>query len=333
MTKLSAEQQNSVLHGLSAIKLNVTSSELSEESKNIVSRVLPFIILKDKNTLRAGPLEVLDSALMSIDFSNNPVIDEKARAAYKFLQKLNEKGDDSAVEGPALRLMATILAHGPREYYFKHAYSYVSKTLLKGAFNPKKKDACLAAILTLLQGRHVPGADSPYTYLPFMEMDKCKDKLLSISEGLFGQKTPLPRVNESLDLCAEILLQIGAHVGVKALHEGPLTDLLNSPHHAHVLLALRVTRRLTLPDLPLKAPRDTLEALARVLSKLSRALSELNADCPGRVDLAPVTLVDSELLTRVIDETVDQNIPLDATINAQEERALVSICAAMDSST
>jgi len=324
VTKLSAEQQNSALHGLSQIRLNVTSNELADESKNIVSRVLPFIILKDKNTLRAGPLELLDSALMSIDFSNNPVIDERAHAAYKFLHKLNEKGDDSAVEGPVLRLMATILAHGPSEYYLKRAHSFIVKTLLKGAFNPKKKDACLDAILRLLQGRHVPGVDSPYAYLPFLEMDKYKDKLMNIVEGLFGQKTPLPRMNESIDICAEILLQIGAHTGVKSLQEGPLAELFNSPHHAHVLLALRVTRRLTQPDLPLKAPRDSLDALSRALSKVSRALSELTADCPNRVDLAPLTLINSEQLTRVIDESVDQNIPLSTAISAQEERALVS---------
>jgi hypothetical protein len=242
VAKAPPDIQWSLLSGLRHLRLNLSTPDACEESKQLVSRLLPYILIKDKGLFKNVQLEVLESAFLSVDFAPHEGLVEKARAVYKFLSKLAKSEE---LDGSAYRLMATILAHGSEEYFRKHAMTFVNKILLKGVWSSRRKDVSLEALLRLLRGRYVPHLDpTPFAFAPFRHIfpDSFKECLRTIFEALFGQKNVLPRISESLDICVEILLQIGAHS--LTLLQSMITELVESGHVWYRVLALRTLRRM-----------------------------------------------------------------------------------------
>lgn len=272
VAKASPEVQGHLLSGLRNLQLNVSSNEACEESKQVLSRLLPYILLKDKGLIRSVQIDVFDSAFLSVYFAPHEGLVEKARAIYKFLAK---QAKNEEVEGSAYRLMATILAHGPDEYFRKHALTFLNKILLRNVWSARRKDAALEALLRLLRGRYVPQTDiSPFAFAPFRHNfpDSFKEILSTIFETLFTQKNVLPRMSDSLEVCVAILLQVGAHS--MTLLQSMLNELAASGHVWHHVLVLRTLRYLlddTLPSLVISITTPSTITLNTTSSTLSTA--------------------------------------------------------------
>ena len=89
---------------------------------------------------------------------------------------------------------------------------------------------------------------SPYAQCGFAgdREDRMLQRLITINSALFGQKNPLPRLGEQMDICAEIVVQIVAH-HIKFGINSVLTPLARGPVYNR-LIALHALKRILDPS-------------------------------------------------------------------------------------
>lgn len=155
--------------------------------------------------IRIIQIEALDNAFQTIDFRNPHAglerLMSKVKEVYERASKLR-KTDELA--GAALKLMTTILIHGPEHLFLDKIDNFLDKPLLKGVTeNHKKKQSHLECILKILRGRYLSPREfwRPHKNLPELDVKrKKKSKVInrrpSIEKG--SQKVPDP-LNRSTD--------------------------------------------------------------------------------------------------------------------------------------
>jgi hypothetical protein len=89
---------------------------------------------------------------------------------------------------------------------------------------------------------------SPYAQCGFTgdREDRMLQRLITINSALFGQKNPLPRLHEQMDICAEIVVQIVAH-HIKFGINSVLTPLARGPVY-NKMIALHALKRILDPS-------------------------------------------------------------------------------------
>jgi len=89
---------------------------------------------------------------------------------------------------------------------------------------------------------------SPYAQCGFSgdREDRMLQRLITINSALFGQKNPLPRLSEQMDICAEIVVQIVAH-HIKFGINSVLIPLARGPVY-NKMIALHALKRILDPS-------------------------------------------------------------------------------------
>eukprot|EP01104_Vermistella_antarctica_P011620 TRINITY_DN325_c0_g5_i1.p1 TRINITY_DN325_c0_g5~~TRINITY_DN325_c0_g5_i1.p1 ORF type:complete len:2421 (+),score=682.71 TRINITY_DN325_c0_g5_i1:135-7397(+) len=219
--------------GYGDLCFNVKTPGSVSQVQIFLDQLLQFVDSNKNKTVRTLQIETLDTALHSIDFSDNlDGISDKAKAIYQKASAKWIKSDD--MESVSIRLMATILSHGPFSFFEVELDSFL-KRLLKGVWaaskDHKKRDAYLDAILRILRGKYggasqgwVPKSNinfdevlfkppSPYSYLGMADNTKrMTERVKQITLGLFPKdKALLQKSQDGVDLFVDIVLQIASH--------------------------------------------------------------------------------------------------------------------------
>ncbi|KAL6073556.1 GH25 family lysozyme M1 (1,4-beta-N-acetylmuramidase) [Balamuthia mandrillaris] len=229
-----SQEVQAYYQGIAWIQFNASDKTSMAESSNFLTQMMEHLKAK-KNSMKSIQLIALTSIIQSLPLQTEDSIWQKALDIYKRASKW-AKSDD--LEGSALILMATILLHGPAQYFEDQYDTFVQKRF-KLVWNPKRKDHQLSCLLRLLQGRFIakPSLWDPagqnnqlsyqllpegklrkqtsakvYSFAPLAaNLGKMNERLLEISSVLFGKKIPLPKPVPSVPVCVEIILQIAAH--------------------------------------------------------------------------------------------------------------------------
>mmetsp|Transcript_34161 Transcript_34161/g.85733 ORF Transcript_34161/g.85733 Transcript_34161/m.85733 type:complete len:2326 (-) Transcript_34161:173-7150(-) len=189
---------------------------------------------KTNKAVKPLMIEVMNSTLACIDFSRASFAKVAERAsdifkkAYKWL-KVEE------LEAGTLKLMCTILTHGPLKLQEDEMDLFLSKKLLKNVTKDKKQGAYLDAILRLLRGLYVgpriswepaPSLikesvehqfnrpkESPYAFAPLADnQKKMGERMKTITLTLFSKKQLIKGTETHLvDTLVDTVLQIAAH--------------------------------------------------------------------------------------------------------------------------
>jgi hypothetical protein len=133
---------------------------LESDTTNLLTVFLAQFLTKEKTTpQRVAQIETMDAWLMTLDLHDGGALFDLVKPVYKLVEKAVKAEETEPV---ATKLATTILAHGPESFLEGNVDLHLSKILLKGVWNPKKKDFCLESILRLLRGRYT-GANTDFS--------------------------------------------------------------------------------------------------------------------------------------------------------------------------
>lgn len=152
----------------------------------------------------------------------------KASGMFK---KATKWAKSEELEGAAVSLMATILAHGPKKTYESEFDVFLQKKIFKKMWNAKtdkRRDEYINSLIVLLRGRHsgyrigwlprpiyekLAGTVlSPYGFVPLAKvLKKMPARMMTVITSLYSKKLPGIKNIEAVELAAEVAVQLAAH--------------------------------------------------------------------------------------------------------------------------
>jgi hypothetical protein len=196
----------------------------------LMNEVLGYFAKNKKVQFKLQAIQTLQRMISSLDFSvtEKQLVGEEADL-WKNVSNIHKTARKwatySDLTGGALMLIATILSHGPEDYFNAHFEPFLQADVLGGK---KLKLYSYEAILSLLRGKyhvdtlesawrelyrpHEPGLEFGWLMRSKFELtpEVTAARLESIAEILF-MKRPAPIEFDCLDTCAEIIVQMAAY--------------------------------------------------------------------------------------------------------------------------
>jgi hypothetical protein len=172
---------------LQALKLRFDTNyyyySLESDTTNLLTVFLAQFLTKEKTPQqRIAQIETMDAWLMTLDLHMGGALFDLVKPVYKLIEKAVKSDETEMV---ATKLATTILSHGPESFLEGNIDLHLSKVLLKGVWNPKKKEYCLESILRLLRGRYT-GVNSDFLAL---DSGLSSQPATSSSTSTFGGST------------------------------------------------------------------------------------------------------------------------------------------------